>query len=105
MELVNLTPHAIKIADYGTVEPSGTVARVNMVSEISDELCGIQVVRRVECGVDGLPEPKDGVAYIVSSMVLAACEYRNDVYAPDTGETAVRDDKGRIQAVTRLVRS
>ncbi|RME25645.1 MAG: hypothetical protein D6800_07370, partial [Candidatus Zixiibacteriota bacterium] len=53
--------------------------------------------------VEGLPDPQDGTVYLVSSMVLSAVRGRRDVVAPDTGPTAIRDETGRITAVTRLV--
>lgn len=42
--------------------------------------------------VTGLPEPEDGVLYIVSMMVLEACR-REDLIAP---VDMVRDNTGRI---------
>jgi hypothetical protein len=57
---------------------------------------------RVPGEVTGLPE--DGTPCIVSAMVLAALPPGTPgVYAPDTGATAVRNDRGHIMAVTRLV--
>lgn len=56
--------------------------------------------------VTGLPNDC-GPIYIVSGMVLdalsASGSKRNDVFAPDTGAGAVRDEAGRIVAVRRLV--
>lgn len=103
--MLNLTPHAIRIrhAD-GTemvFEPSGTVARVTTEEVVIADINGIPVVKRVTGDVTGLPE--NGVPCIVSSMVLTALTGQAGVYAPDTGSTAIRDDKGHIVAVTRLV--
>lgn len=51
-----------------------------------------------------LPEPKLDTIYIVSGMVLAALNgSRPDVYAPDIGPDAIRNDKGHIIAVIGLV--
>jgi hypothetical protein len=56
--------------------------------------------------VAGLPDPADGVFYIVSGMVFASplLDGRGDVMAPGTGpdEGAVREG-GQVQAVTRLI--
>jgi hypothetical protein len=43
--------------------------------------------------------------YLVSAMVLARCVGRDDVFAPDTSPNggAIRDEKGQVIAVTRLV--
>ncbi len=97
IKLVNLTPHKIIIfasADAAEssveVEPSGQVARVSATttpkaSALSVEY-GFPTVRTVFGEVTGLPESQDGVAYIVSGMVLDAVGKkqpdRQDVYAP-----------------------
>ncbi len=54
-------------------------------------------------GVEGLPEQQDGTFLIVSGMVFAASD-RPDLIAPDTGKTAIRNEKGHIAAVTRFIR-
>lgn len=112
---VNLTPHAIKLrlesGDF-FVPASGQVARVAVVSasrgllEINGETAefgSIPVVTNEYGEVEGLPEPKYETVYIVSALVLGRVSGRRDVYAPDTGSTAVRAANGQIEAVTRLV--
>lgn len=103
--MINLTPHPIVLQkDDGTriqIMPSGAVARVSTTDTVTGDHDGIPVVRRSFGAVTGLP---DGDApCIVSAMVLAAVPGRAGVYAPDTGPTAIRDQNGRIVAVTRLV--
>lgn len=116
VNLVNLTPHPITIRTVDgsdvTVPPSGDVARVEV------EYCGrrnlygetganVQAVRRRFGRVTGLPEPDGSRRFIVSSLVLEALaragEDRQDVFAPDTGPSAIRGDDGNIVAVTRLI--
>jgi hypothetical protein len=115
--MLNLTPHAIVVrTPQGdiTFPPSGIVARVTMTETfigtcaatgspvIRRAATGAPVIRRVPGEVTGLPE--DGTPCIVSAMVLAALPPGTPgVYAPDTGATAIRDEKGHIMAVTRLV--
>lgn len=102
--LINLTPHdiVVRINDHDIVIPaSGQVARVSATQDVVGNADGIPVVRSVFSDVTGLPDPVDGVTYIVSSLVAQACR-RRDVVAPDTGPTAIRDDVGRIVAVTRF---
>lgn len=103
--MLNLTPHPITLIRQDgssiTIEPSGTVARVASVEEVCGEVNGVPVVCRQFGEVTGLPEP--GTPCLVSSLVLSAVPGRPGVYAPDTGPTAVRDEQGRIVAVTRLV--
>lgn len=111
MEFVNLTPHTINIKTPDstiTIPPSGKVARVNMLEKenmpIQIQGNSIPVISRSPVGIDNLPKPKDGTIYLVSSIVLDNLqENRNDVFAPDTGITAIRNEKGQITAVKRLV--
>ena len=114
MRFVNLTPHAIVIRTL-TVEPSGQVARVATGSRDAQPVAlanGIVVPCQVKTtgAVTGLPKYGDeaGTVYLVSGTVLAALREsgtaRDDVAAPSTGpdDGAIRDDAGRIVAVTRL---
>lgn len=115
--MINLTPHKIAVRIDGTdyvFEPSGKVARVTS-SEVEVEalryldlnkfasVVYMPVIRR-ELG-DVVDLPGDGGPFLVSSIVLSAIYGRGDVYAPDTGPTAIRDEGGNIVAVTRLVRA
>lgn len=101
---INLTPHVVVvIAKNGNkivVEPSGTIARVDSKQVVTGEVDGIPVVNTIFGDVTGIPEPKTGTIYLVSSLVAQAAR-REDVLAPDTGTTAVREN-GQIVAVTRL---
>ena len=97
-KLVNLTPHAITFVNDNTdpilvVEPSGAVARVSTRTETIGSIAGIPVTQTVFGEVEGLPDPKDGVVYIVSSLVAQRCADREDVFIPNE---PIRDDKGRI---------
>lgn len=111
MKAINLTPHAITIRvgerDI-TIPPSGQVARVAVrsVERNSQVIDGVEVpiVANEYGSVEGLPESKDEFdAFIVSALVLGRCSGIRGVYAPDTGPTAIRDEKGQIKAVTRLI--
>lgn len=111
--LVNLTPHPIVLrapdgADH-VVPTSGQVARTTATPGTLGTVDGIPVpvASPTTYGeVVGLPGPQDGVYYIVSAIVGAAVRGRADVLCPGTGpnDGAIRDDAGRIVAVTRLVR-
>lgn len=98
---VNLTPHAIKLTD-GTVFPSQGVARVSAsFTEFVDGVCHQQFG-----DVVGLPEPAEGVKYVVSAIVLGAAKAsgRTDCVAPATGHPAVvRNEAGQIDAVPGFV--
>lgn len=107
----NLTPHAIAIEVAGvvnTIQPSGTIARVS-TSEENVGVCpvtGAPIVRRSFGKVENISSPSDGPC-LVSSLVLSALgsEWRGVAFAPDTGPNSncIRDSKGQIVAVTRLV--
>ena len=106
--MINLTPHPIVLrlpdGQDVTLPPSGTVARVTMLEDVVGTVSGVPVIRRRPGPVVGLPDTDQPV--IVSSMVLAALPAgAPGVYAPDTGPTAIRDDRGLVVAVTRLVES
>ena len=119
MELVNLTPRALVFYlgddDESTIvlPPSGTVARVPSYYTVSEALGGIPVVS-TRFGEPILPEQRDGVAYVASTMVAraAAAHGRRDVYAPDTGPGSAvfdttaegRRHRGVLLGVRRLQR-
>lgn len=127
MKFVNLTPHDVTIHgtrreavlspntgemildDLTVVQtlPSAGVARVDTVRvrELDTGTVSFtcRVIRQTMGEVTGLPDPVDGVAYIVSAVVLAALGgSRPDVFAPDTGPDAIREN-GQIVAVRGLV--
>lgn len=111
-EVINLTPHPIVIrlgvdekSDV-TFPPSGVVARVaeKAVKPTRNEIFGFPVAgKTVVDEVVNLPEPKEGVIYIVSGLVAQNVS-RSDVFSPATGpeDNAIRNEKGHIIAVTKL---
>ena len=97
----NITPHAISIyaADGTThlldIPPSGEVARVSVTRKetgVVPILTGIPVFVGTYGDVSGLPDPQDGVIYLVSAMVRSAVPTRRDVLSP--GEL-IRDATGQ----------
>ena len=109
--MLNLTPHAIVLrlpsGEDVTFQPSGTVARVATIATATGEfVAGVPVVRNTYGPVGGLVRDERGVPVpcIVSGMVLGALPAGTpNVYAPATGATAIRDERGHIIAVTELV--
>jgi hypothetical protein len=104
--MINLTPHTITLrlpnGDEVCFAPSGQTARVETIEEIvQDPNSPVPVVTRKFGAVSDNVVPFS----IVSSLVLEALpkDRAFAVYAPDTGPTAIRDEKGRVIAVTRLV--
>lgn len=107
--VLNYTPHTITICgDDGAVVreiPSSGVARVTTTSVNLPSVDGIPVVATEYGSVEGLPEPQEGVALIVSMIVATALPNRSDLYRPDTGPAnVVRDADGRIIGVKALTR-
>ena len=100
----NYTPHSIVVQGLGTFESSG-IARVETTQKVVGNLAGIYLVQTEFGQVVGLPEMEKGTYIIVSAMVLSALNgSRADVIAPDTGNTAIRNEKGQIIAVTRFTK-
>lgn len=100
-KFVNLTPHVVRLNDGTEFPPSGKVARVTSKYSQFDEN-GIASVVFGE--VQHLPEPEDGITYIVSALVAAACHDRKDVVSPATGHPdAVRKD-GQVFSVPGFIR-
>lgn len=116
MRFVNLTPHVIRIRcgieHQIEVEPSGTVARIStrqgdLQRPINGPANWIQVYGAPTYGdPEGLPDPEEGTAFLVSALFIGRVGTRTDVYCPGTGpnDNCIRDDKGQIIAVTRLIR-
>lgn len=102
MKIKNYTPHTIHMNEGTSYESEG-VARVSATFTDFNEN-GICSQKFGE--VENLPEPEEGVIYIVSSMVLSAIkDKRSDVVAPATGHPhCIRDENGRIKSVPGFVR-
>ena len=96
--IVNLTPHEITVYDAAgesvlQVIPSSGMARAAQTREPLDEINGIPVSKTGYGAVEGLPDQRDGVIYIVSVLTAQAAPDRKDLYIVDE---LVRDDTGRI---------
>jgi len=112
-KILNLTPHAVVIQDVDGrrvyIPPSGQVARVEseerMVGTAPLDGVTVPVYARHLKTITGLPDSDEPC--IVSSLVLEAVRtqqpWRRNVYAPDTGSTAIRDTEGRLVAVRNLI--
>jgi hypothetical protein len=110
MNIINLTPHKISIADEAgniirEIEPSGRLARTNSTQTVARVIDGIPVVKTVLGEISDLPQPERDTVFVVSTLVAqAVADFRihDDVVAPDTGPTCIRDPEGRIVAVRRF---
>jgi len=97
---VNLTPHPIVFVDGPTVPPSGNVARVASTPKEVGKHDGVSLKYPNWGFVQGLPDPVDGVMYIVSAMVRERVVGRTDVASPGD---LVRDEKGTVVGCRDLV--
>ncbi len=92
---INLTPHEInEMVTNRKIPSSGRKARVEGASVQVATIDGVPIYRSTfENTLEGLPEPVDGVTYIVSALTLNAVpKHRTDVVAP--GNT-MRDKRGK----------
>lgn len=95
--IINATPHAVNIiSDNGeslrTFEPEISV-RVSSHCEVVGTLAGIPIDSATFGEVEGLPEYREGVYYIVSRLVKQALPDREDLLCPGQ---QVRDSEGRV---------
>ena len=84
MQFINLTSHTINEIITGlAIPPSGRVARVKASTIKSAEHAGVPIYSSTFGDVEGLPEPKPDVIYIVSALALNAVPTnRTDVVSP-----------------------
>lgn len=91
---INLTAHTINEVTTGNAYPSnGTMARVKSSTVKVDEHEGCPIYASQFGEIEGLPEPVEGVYYIVSALALAAVPAdRLDVVSPGNLQ---RDEQGQ----------
>jgi len=107
VKLINLTQHTVDIHINGqdpiTIPPSGMIASVEVYNMECPPVSGIPIVRTLYGRVLNLPDPEPGTIYIVSSLVAKeVMGQRDDILAPDTGPSAVRNARGKVEGVRRL---
>ena len=110
MEIINLTPHPIIIVGGNgkalITFPSEGEVRISQKTVRGGSLLHQKAViplTQTQFGeVQGLPAPKEGTNYIVSSLVCQACPDRQDLLIPNE---SVRDEQGRIVGCKSLSRN
>lgn len=66
-------------------------------------MAGIPIAETHFEKIVNLPDPEDGVYYIVNRVTMDFVPFdREDVFSVDTGPTAIRDQSGQVVAVTQL---
>ena len=92
--LINLTAHTITEVTTGAIiPPSGRVARVKSSTKKVASFVGYPIFESTFGQVEGLPEPQEGVMYIVSALCLRACPERDDLLSPGN---VMRSEEGKI---------
>lgn len=107
MKFLNYTPHIINVTDAAgnllQSFPSVGVARVPVVNSHVGSIGGIEIfVSEPKVGMASIPEPQDGVAFIVSTIVRTAFPDRMDLFSPGD---LIRDIKGQPVGCRGLVRN
>lgn len=83
MKLINLTKNAVRLPNGATVEPSGLISQVNYKYTTVGEFDGIPLVVSEITAITNIPPTqKQGVMYIVPSMVRVALPDRTDLLSP-----------------------
>ena len=114
--MINLTPHEIAIveadgAEIASFPASGVIARVAVIEKVTGiqyfDGIPVDIITSAFGEVEGLPalsELEGHERFLVSSMVLdrLGSEWSGIAFAPDTGKSAVRNEKNQIVGVTRL---
>ena len=113
MKIVSLLKHDVNIINaHGeiiTIKPTGVICdcrtREEVLPELSEE--GLTIVRQCYGEINNLPEPQEGVLYLVSTLTMQAAlaQGRRDFCAPNSGPTAVRytqDDAPRPEMVGQV---
>jgi len=115
--IINCTPHDINVVmpDGAAIcyQKTSWVARVETTQEEAGDINGIPCFKTSYGNVTGFPdnemfiseilEAGNDIFYIVSGIVKSACPNRDDLLVPDTGKTCIRDDAGKIIAVTQFI--
>lgn len=104
MRVINMTPHPITVAGL-TIAPDGRVPRLReetrTVGHVEVDGHTLPVTETTFGALDGLPEPADGVVYVVSRMVAEAAPHRHDLFFPGQ---LLRDSEGRVIGAASLAR-
>lgn len=82
MNLINLTAHTINVHGLEPIKTSGFIARVQTHLHQDQEINGVPVFVRSGETVVNVPEPMEGVMYIVTSYVREALPARKDLLSP-----------------------
>jgi hypothetical protein len=103
----NLTPHDLHLVIDGAIhtiprDPDAVIPRVVATPTVIGAVDGIPLTTVVLGAPEGVPDPVDGVFYVVSAMLRDACPTRKDLLSPGD---VVRDADGKIIGCKSLVQN
>ena len=102
-KLVNLIGHDITISGHATLPKCENPCRIETKQIIIGNLSGIPIAETNFEKIVNLPDPEEGVYYIVNRVTMDFVPFnREDVLCVDTGPTAIRDVGGQVVAITQL---
>jgi hypothetical protein len=102
-KFVNLMGHDITISGHATLPGCENPCRVETKQRIVAYLAGIPIAETHFEKIVNLPDPEDGVYYIVNRVTMDFVSFdREDVFCVDTGPSAIRDENNQVVAVTQL---
>lgn len=85
-EIVNLTTHPLSLYQQdrrvGLIQPSGTVASVDLLGEEIGTLAGLPLYAVDDAVTRDLPDPEANRLYVVSCQVYASNPDRQDLLIP-----------------------
>jgi len=107
MRLINKCPHKLKLYDeagrlVAELPPEHPPTRVAVRREkVGETPEGVPIFSTTYHSLDGVPPKVEGVAYVVSGLVVSACPEREDFYQP--GEL-LRDSQGNVVGAVGVTR-
>jgi hypothetical protein len=111
MKLINLTHKRINIVDSEGVlvcslPPENLAASVEIEKVVLGQVNGVDIVTYEYSNPEGIPDPVDGVMYVVGFAVLQALHgSRPDVVSPDTNPGSVIRASGVVLGVQNFWRT
>ena len=97
-KLVNLIGHEITIAGYATLPKADKPCFVKTNQIIIGKIDGIPIAKTEFDSIVNLPDPEDGVYYIVSRLCMDYVPFnREDVLCVDTGPSALRNSDESVR--------
>lgn len=107
IKFINLTPHTITLNNGINFPSIGKVAKVSTTTVIDNIINNIPIYSIIYGKLENLPDPTDGIIYIVSNIVLEAGKKirRTDLVAPATNHSdTIRNENGQIISVPGFVK-